>query len=179
MSANLGCVIVAVDGSEESMNALRYALDNLKLRSPAPDSTETPGSFVILHVQPPPSIAAGLNPGAIPFGGPSGLEVPAFTAAIEAHQRRITEAILEHALEICREKKVNVKTQVVIGDPKEKICEVAENLPADLLVMGCRSFGPIKSVLFVSRMFLGSVSNYCTNQAQCPVIIVKGKDPSS
>jgi hypothetical protein len=32
--------------------------------------------------------------------------VPAFTAAIEAHQRRITEAILEHALEICREKKV-------------------------------------------------------------------------
>lgn len=39
---------------------------------------------------------------------------------------------------------MNVKTQVVIGDPKEKICEVAENLPADLLVMGCRSFGPIK-----------------------------------
>lgn len=71
MSANLGCVIVAVDGSEESMNALRYALDNLKLRSPAPESTETPGSFVILHVQPSPSIAAGLNPGAIPFGGPS------------------------------------------------------------------------------------------------------------
>lgn len=32
--------------------------------------------------------------------------MPAFTAAIEAHQRRITEAILEHALEICREKKV-------------------------------------------------------------------------
>ncbi|KAJ7006929.1 hypothetical protein NC653_006097 [Populus alba x Populus x berolinensis] len=154
MSSNLGCVVVAVDGSEESMNALRYALDNLKLRSPAPDSTETPGSFVILHVQSPPSIAAGLNPGAIPFGGPSGLEVPAFTAAIEAHQRRITEAILEHASEICREKKVNVKTQVVIGDPKEKICEVTENLPADLLVMGCRSFGPIKRMLKLLKCFV-------------------------
>lgn len=38
----------------------------------------------------------------------------------------------------------NVKTQVVIGDPKEKICEIAENLHADLLMMGCRAFGPIK-----------------------------------
>lgn len=62
----LGCVIVAVDGGEESMNALRWALKNLKLRSTPPE-----GSLVILHVQSPPSISAGLSPGAIPFGGPS------------------------------------------------------------------------------------------------------------
>lgn len=173
MPANLGCVIVAVDGSETSMDALRWALENLKLRSPDPDSTDSPGSFIILHVQSPPTIAVGLNPGGIPFGGPTDLEVPAFTAAIEAHQRRISEAILEHALQICANKNVNVKTQVVIGDPKEKICEIAENLHADLLVMGSRAFGPIK------RMFLGSISNYCTNHAQCPVIIVKSKDTSS
>ncbi|KAJ9673989.1 hypothetical protein PVL29_023505 [Vitis rotundifolia] len=165
MSGNLQRVIVAVDGSEESMKALRWALDNIKLRSPSSDTQA--GSFVILHVQSPPSIATGLNPGAIPFGGPTDLEVPAFTAAIEAHQRRITEAILDHALKICSDKNVNVKTEVVIGDPKEKICEAAVNLHADLLVMGSRAFGPIK------RMFLGSVSNYCTNHAQCPVMIVK------
>jgi hypothetical protein len=41
--------------------------DNLRLR---PD-----GALVVLHVQPPPSIAAGLNPGPIPFGGPSYLHV--------------------------------------------------------------------------------------------------------
>lgn len=29
--------------------------------------------------------------------------------------------------------------------------------------------------IYVHRMFLGSVSNYCTNHVQCPVIIVKGK----
>jgi hypothetical protein len=34
-------------------------------------------------------------------------EVPAFTQAIEAHQRRITEAILEHALKICSDKNVS------------------------------------------------------------------------
>lgn len=167
---NLGCVIVAVDASEESMTALRWALDNLKLRSSTLDSTEQQGgssSFIVLYVQPPPSIAAGINPGPIPFGGPSDFEVPAFAAAIEAHQRRITQAILDHALKICSEKNVKVNTKVVVGDPKEKICETVEQLNADLLVMGSRAFGPIK------RMFLGSVSNYCSNHAQCPVMIVK------
>ncbi|MFQ6642250.1 hypothetical protein Gotur_018705, partial [Gossypium turneri] len=138
MAGNLGCVVVSVDGNEGSMDALRWALDNIKLRPSSPDSTQPPGHFLILYVQPPPSIAAGLNPGAIPFGGPTNLEVPAFTAAIEAHQKRITDAILNHALQICAEKKANVKTQVVIGDPKEKICEVIENVHADLLVMGSR-----------------------------------------
>ncbi|KAK4274166.1 hypothetical protein QN277_017437 [Acacia crassicarpa] len=161
-AGKLGCVVVAVDGTEGSMSALTWALNNLKLRLPGPDS-----SFVVLYVQPPISIAAGLNPGAIPFGGPSGVEVPAFTAAIEAHQKRIANAILAHALEICSKSNVNVKTQVVVGDPKEKICEAVENLHADLLVMGSRNHGPIQ------RMFLGSVSNYCAHHAQCPVMIIK------
>lgn len=39
---------------------------------------------------------------------------------------------------------VNVKSQVVVGDPKEKICEVVEKSHADLLVMGSHAFGPIK-----------------------------------
>ncbi|CAI9291723.1 unnamed protein product [Lactuca saligna] len=143
MPENLGCVLVAVDGSEESMKALIWAIENVKLR---PE-----GSIVIIHVQSPPSIAVGLNPGAIPFGGPSSVEVPAFTEAIEAHQRRITDAIINHAMKICADKNMEVKTHIVIGDPKEKICEAVEELHVDLLVMGCRSFGPIK------RMFLGSL----------------------
>ncbi|XP_027330816.1 universal stress protein PHOS34 [Abrus precatorius] len=170
-SGNLSCVLVAVDGSEESMKALRWAFSNLKLRSPTPDSTHSP-SFIIFHVQSPPSIATGLNPGPIPFGGPNDLEVPAFTVAIEAHQKRITDAILDHALEISQQLNFNskVRTHVVVGDPKEKICEAVQDLHADVLVMGSRAFGPIK------RMFLGSVSNYCAHHAQCPVIIMKGKD---
>ncbi|KAJ4817573.1 Adenine nucleotide alpha hydrolases-like superfamily protein [Rhynchospora pubera] len=164
-TGNLGCIVVAVDGSEESMKALQWALDNLRLR-PGGEEVE-PGALVVLHVQSPPSIAAGLNPGPIPFGGPSEVDVPAFTAAIEAHQRRITQAIMDHALKICDGKEVNVKTHVVVGDPKEKICEVAANLKCDLLVMGCRAIGPIK------RMFLGSVSNYCINHVGCPVVVIK------
>lgn len=68
--------MVAVDASEESMKALQWALDNLRLRPGGAASEEggevvEPGVLVVLHVQSPPSIAAGLNPGPIPFGGPS------------------------------------------------------------------------------------------------------------
>lgn len=161
MAGTLRCVVVAVDGSDESMNALRWAFENVTVLPP-----DDGGSFVVLHVQSRPSIATGINPGAIPFGGPS-LEVPAFAEAIEAHQKRITQAIIKRALEVSAEKNVNVKTHVVVGDPKDKICEVVDEMKADLLVMGNRAFGPIK------RMFLGSVSKYCSNHASCPVVIVK------
>lgn len=39
---------------------------------------------------------------------------------------------------------MKVKTEVVIGDSKEKICEAVVDFHADLLVMGSRAFGPIK-----------------------------------
>ncbi|GKV09473.1 hypothetical protein SLEP1_g20967 [Rubroshorea leprosula] len=55
MPAKLGCVIVAVEVAEDSMAALRWFLHNIKLRTSAPNSCETPGSLVILHA-PPPSI---------------------------------------------------------------------------------------------------------------------------
>ncbi|XP_077224730.1 adenine nucleotide alpha hydrolases-like superfamily protein isoform X2 [Tasmannia lanceolata] len=144
MAGKLRCVVVAVDASEESMNALKWGLQNLKIQSQQGETESQLGSFVVLHVQSPPTIATGLNPGAIPFGGPSHVEVPAFAAAIEGHQKRITKAIMDHALKICTEKNVNVKTQVVVGNPKEMICEVTANLQADLLVMGCRGYGTIK-----------------------------------
>lgn len=162
---SLKCVVVAVDGSEQSMLALEWALDNIRLCPPVGDKEG--GKFVVLHVQSPPSISAGLNPGSIPFGGPTDVEVPAFTAAIEAHQKRITEAIMAHAEGIWTERNVEVEKVVVIGEPKELICETTSKLQAELLVMGSHNFGAFK------RMFIGSVSNYCINNVKCPVTIVK------
>lgn len=43
---------------------------------------------------------------------------------------------------------MKVETKVIVGDPKEKICEFVENLQADLLVIGSRAFGPIKRYRF-------------------------------
>nr|CAD1825130.1 unnamed protein product [Ananas comosus var. bracteatus] len=154
-----------VDDDDAGGNAASSSLRSIWCRR---RRRRDPGVLIILHVQPAPSIATSLNPGSIPFGGRSGVDVPAFSAAIEAHQRRITDAILKHALDICADRNVNVRTEVVVGDPKVKICEATVNLHADLLVMGCRSMGTIK------RMFLGSVSNYCINHVSCPVLVIRG-----
>lgn len=55
----------------------------------------------------------------------------------------------------CGDSQVNVKTQVVVGDPKDKICETVENLNADLLVLGSRAYGPIKRLSISSSSTLG------------------------
>ena len=53
------------------------------------------------------------------------------------------------------------------GSPAAVILEFEEKLTADLIVMGSRGLGLVKGVL------LGSVSQYITERAKCPVLVVK------
>lgn len=53
------------------------------------------------------------------------------------------------------------------GSPAAVILEFEEKLNADLIVMGTRGLGIVKGVL------LGSVSQYITERAKCPVLVVK------
>ncbi len=53
------------------------------------------------------------------------------------------------------------------GAPAAVILEFEEKLNADLIVMGSRGLGFVKGVL------LGSVSQYITERAKCPVLVVK------
>ena len=53
------------------------------------------------------------------------------------------------------------------GSPAAVILEFEGNLNADLIVMGSRGLGLVKGVL------LGSVSQYITERAKCPVLVVK------
>lgn len=53
------------------------------------------------------------------------------------------------------------------GAPAAVILEFEEKLKADLIVMGSRGLGLVKGVL------LGSVSQYITERAKCPVLVVK------
>ena len=51
-------------------------------------------------------------------------------------------------------------------DPRYSITHHAKTLDCDLIVMGTRGLGSIKSVL------LGSVSNYVVHHAKCPVLLI-------
>lgn len=56
---------------------------------------------------------------------------------------------------------------MVTGDARYALCEAAEKMKVNLLVVGSRGHGAIR------RAVMGSVSNYCAHHAKCPVLIVK------
>ena len=66
-----------------------------------------------------------------------------------------------------------VKCDLIIGhgDARDEILDYVESNNADVLLMGSRGLGSLK------RAFLGSVGDYLTHHAHCPVLIVK--QPSS
>ena len=56
---------------------------------------------------------------------------------------------------------------MIDGSPKQVIVEQAEQWGADLIVVGCHGFGPVK------RFLLGSVSQAVAVHAPCSVEIVR------
>ncbi|MEN9224330.1 MAG: universal stress protein [Thermostichus sp. HHBFW_bins_43] len=62
---------------------------------------------------------------------------------------------------------VKISTQLVEGDPKVVVLEVAESLPNPLIVMGSRGRGRIIAIL------QNSVSQYVFQLSSCPMLLVK------
>ena len=142
---------MGVDQSEESMYALSWAIDYLVNDN---GSEELNDHIILLYAQP--SSRVYVDSSAIDI-----LE------SIERCQKGVTATILEKAKGICSRKKVGVEIKVVVGDPRNVICDQVDKLQVDFLVVGSRGKGSLK------RALLGSVSDYCAHRAKCPVVIVK------
>ncbi|XP_017977902.1 PREDICTED: universal stress protein A-like protein isoform X2 [Theobroma cacao] len=145
-------VMVGIDESDESFHALRWTLDKLfdgmSTRTAPPEEAnqeEAANLLTLLHVQ-----KAFHN-----YGIPVGAGASAFYVPYSI------------------EESIKVKSLILEGDPKEKICQVIEQMQVDLLVVGSRKLGKIK------RALLGSVSDYCAHNANCPVLIVKPPQEAS
>ncbi|KAK4281768.1 hypothetical protein QN277_013223 [Acacia crassicarpa] len=159
--------MVAVDESEGSFYALKWALDNLfapmadvgpPAVDPGPSGNE--GLLFLVHVQP------TVNPPVYPVG-PGAYTGPAVMDAVKKAQEEISARVVSKALQMCKDKLVRAKSVVMNGDPREVICEAAEKMQVDMLIMGSRGLGTFK------RAILGSVSDYCAHHAKTPVLIVK------
>lgn len=61
---------------------------------------------------------------------------------------------------------IRVETEVLIGEPYDKIIETAVNDKVDMIVMSNRGFSKIK------RFFVGSVTQKVISEAPCPVLVV-------
>jgi nucleotide-binding universal stress UspA family protein len=78
-------------------------------------------------------------------------------------QRRGAAALAQEAVESVASE---IETEVILteGDPVERLVEASHDL--DVLVVGSRRFGPLRSAL------LGSVSGPLIERAACPVVVV-------
>ena len=142
----MGVIVVGVDQSTGAKAALRFALEEARLR-------ET--TLRVVH--------------AWQYGyiGATGLEgwLPAAGGELEDF-RRGAEAALEQTLkDVAVTNGVTIDRRVEQGAAAEILIE--ESQGADLLVVGSRGHGGF------AQLLLGSVSQQCAHHAFCPVVIVR------
>ena len=83
-----------------------------------------------------------------------------------ARRKSAAQTVVDEALERLDQSKIEVHTELLEGLEAEAILKAAENLHADLIVMGTRGFGAVKGLL------IGSVSRKVIHYASCPVMVV-------
>jgi nucleotide-binding universal stress UspA family protein len=135
-------VVVGVDGSESSVKALHWALDEARRRGAA---------LTAVHVWTPPFIGPDL--------------VPSAAYDTDENDRRGRE-VLESALAAADTSGLAapVEPVVVSGGASTALVDAADG--ADLLVVGSRGHGGFAGLL------LGSVSHHAVHHAACPVVVV-------
>lgn len=136
-------IVVGVDGSSGSREALRWAFNEAKLRD---DTLEA----VIVWQYP---ITASLPT----FGAMT-------TPDDFATEARTTLLAILADEGITAEAPIPVTTLVAEGNPARALLDAAE--AADLLVVGSRGHGGFAGVL------VGSISQQCVHHAKCPVVVV-------
>jgi nucleotide-binding universal stress UspA family protein len=76
--------------------------------------------------------------------------------------------VVAHATTLAREAGLALEVLVSRGNPVERICALAEEHDARVIVLGSHGWGPFKRALF------GSVSTGVLHHAKRPVLVVRG-----
>ena len=96
--------------------------------------------------------------------------VPA-TAEIEKAARENAQRILEESSREIKDKltdrNVSVSTEALFGSPESRIVETAEEMHADLIIVGSHGYNRWE------RLLLGSVSDSVVHHAPCSVLVVR------
>lgn len=79
--------------------------------------------------------------------------------------------LLEPARALVQAAGVEHEIEVASGDPAHTLIDILENFGCDMVVMGARGMGTLRSAL------LGSVSNEVLHAAPVPVLVVKQPPP--
>jgi nucleotide-binding universal stress UspA family protein len=139
-------ILIATDGSPAALQAVELGLQ----------LAEEHGSQVtFVHVAP----AADVLPVAgFAIAGP--VSVP---HELDDNDR----SSLDDALELAEQRGVSALTRLLVGGAARRIIDYANEIDADLIVVGSRGLGPVGGTL------LGSVSRKVLHDAKRPVLIVR------
>lgn len=141
-------ILLAYDGSEHAQNALATAVGLVKIHDAKLHIVHTP------QIDTPP-VAIGM------YGGM--MEVPPTMEQIRESGEHIAKKVTAEA----KAQGVDVvKTHIGAGSPSQFVLEVAENIDADLIVMGRRGLGSF------TALALGSVSQSVAHGAKCACLTV-------
>ena len=138
-------VVVGIDGSDQSLVALRRAVEEARLRD---------AEAHVVHV-------ADVTPAMLHLPG----DVTIDTVDLAAVQRK---AVWEKAKPVLSVSNVRIKRVDLDGYPADALVDYCDQTKADLLVMGTRGRGRLSST------FLGSTSLRALERAHCDVLIAKG-----
>jgi universal stress protein A len=139
-------ILMATDFSEASVSAWNKAL-----ALAADDSAE----LVVLHAYEPPNL---VYTGGIAPGHYEAWDQDIRTSANERLDRMVAEAVKQG---------IHARRTVQAGETEEVIVQAAEDLEADLIVMGTHGRTGL------SRVFLGSVATRVIATAPCAVLTVR------
>ncbi|GAB1692678.1 universal stress protein [Krasilnikovia sp. M28-CT-15] len=139
-------VVVGVDGSESSLEAVRFAASEAALR-------RRPLRVVHAFIWP-------MMPAAAPLG-----TIPPDVEAMRHHAEGLLAEATEQARKAAPE--VHVSSKVVTGAAVPVLLH--ESRTAELLVLGDRGLGGLSGLL------LGSVAVQTVTHAACPVLVVRGQ----
>lgn len=138
-----GKILLAVDGSENSLHAAHVAAD----------------------------LARAMNSNylriVIAFDKlPAYLGEPNLQIAIESRMKE-AQAVLQKAIDAIGKVPAEIHTELIEGTAAEVIIDVAATRQSEVIVMGSRGLGKLSGLL------LGSTSQKVVSHASCPVLIVR------
>ena len=149
IKGNFSKILVAVDGSQASMDAADYAIEMTKN-----DGTELIALTIIR----------------IPLSS-YGLVTPQGELSHPKEREEILEAKqwLQKLIQIAKQNDVQLKTEIIDSQMsiEAAIVEYAESHGVDLIIIGTRGRSGLK------KMLLGSVASGVVTYATCPVMVVK------
>jgi nucleotide-binding universal stress UspA family protein len=139
----VGTIVVGVDGSDGSVSALRFAVEEARVRS---------AELRVVNAWHVPPAVYGAD------WTSAGVDIDEF--------RKLGEKELMESVEEAGAGKAGVHVTPILreGQPADVLLE--ESKGAELLVVGTRGVGGFKGLL------LGSVSQQVAQHAECPIVVV-------